>query len=76
MRQMDLKKVIIRYSQYAKLNLNPSPKSNRIFNPSNLKHENKTMARVSVRVRVGVNAWIKIYIRHAENTELLPRKIK
>ena len=31
---------------------------------------NKTLARV--RVRVGVSAWIKIYIRHTENTELLP----
>ena len=38
--------------------------------------KNKTLARVSVRVRVGVSAWIKIYIRHAENTELLPRKIR
>ena len=30
--------------------------------------KNKTLARVRVRV----SAWIKIYIRHTENTELLP----
>ena len=29
---------------------------------------NKTL----VRVKVGVKAWIKIYIRHTENMELLP----
>ena len=28
--------------------------------------------KILVRVRVGVRAWIKIYIRHTENTELLP----
>ena len=33
--------------------------------------KNKTLARV--RVRVGVSAWIKIYIHHTENTELLPK---
>ena len=30
---------IISCSQYAKLNFNPSPKSNQIFNPSKLKHD-------------------------------------
>ena len=34
-----LKWVIIPCSQYAILNLNPSPKSNQIFNPSKSKHE-------------------------------------
>ena len=31
-------KVIIPCSQYVKLNFNPSPKSNQVFNPSKLKH--------------------------------------
>ena len=31
--------VIIPCSQYAKLNFNPSPKSNQVFNPSKLKHD-------------------------------------
>ena len=30
---------------------------------------NKTL----VRIRVWVSAWIKIYIHHTENTELLPK---
>ena len=36
---------------------------------------NKTLVRVRVwvRVRVRVRAWIKVYIRHTENTELLPK---
>ena len=33
---------------------------------------NKTLVRVRVGVRVRVRAWFKIYIRHTENTELLP----
>ena len=35
----DEKWVIIPCSQDAKLNFNPSPKSNKIFNPSKLKHD-------------------------------------
>ena len=31
--------VIISCSQYSKLNFNPSPKSNQVFNPSKLKHD-------------------------------------
>ena len=33
---------------------------------------NKTL----VRIRVWVRAWIKIYIRHTENTELFPWNVK
>ena len=33
---------------------------------------NKTLVGIRVRVWVWVKAWIKIYIRHTENTELLP----
>ena len=63
--------VIIPCSQYAKLNSNPSHKSNQIFTSSihqRLNMTNKTW----VWVKVWVMAWIKIYIRHTENTEFLP----
>ena len=59
-------------SQYAKLNLNPSPKSNQIFKSSIHQSSNMTN-KTLLTVRVGTRAWIKIYIRHAENMELLPR---
>ena len=34
-----LKRVIIPFSQYVKLNFSPSAKSNQIFNPSKLKYD-------------------------------------
>ena len=57
--------VIILCSQRAKLNLNPSPKSNQSLNMTN-----KTLVGVGFGVGIGVTAWIKIYIRHTENMEL------
>ena len=59
--------IIIPCSQYSKLNLNPNPKSNEIFNPSKLKYDKQ-----NVDIRARIRAWINIYIRHAENMVLLP----
>ena len=61
--------VIIQCSQYTNINLNPSPISNQIFNPSMLKHDNRTL----VRDRVGVRAWIKIYIRVLRTWNYYPK---
>ena len=72
--------VIIPCSQYAKLNINPSPKSQSSIRQSkNTKIKPLIRVRirvmvsvwVRVRVRIRVKAWIKIYICDAENTELL-----